>query len=210
MDWYLSLTRGKQIFIAVVLAHLFSLAMLGADHWMHRVRVHHKKVSVNTFVVAPPPKPVTSESGAVIVKPKATAKKVQPKKVINSSKASTNKEVTLLADIEKNLKDLATPTSPAKKTNIEIPNFHSVEQVNEIDSTTPEQIAAFLQEALELPEFGEVKIKLSINRFGALETLEILESKSLKNEAFLKKRLPELQFPRLNEVVSLTIVFMNF
>jgi len=77
------------------------------------------------------------------------------------------------------------------------------------DSTDSEQIAALLQQELELPEFGEVKIKLSINRFGHLETVEILESKSQKNEAFLKKRLGEIQFPQLKETMSLTIAFTN-
>jgi len=81
MNWYLALSRSKQIFIAVFLAHLFSLAMLGADHWMHRVKVQHKKVSVHTFVAAEKPvAKIAPVSAPAKVQAAPAPKKVEPKK----------------------------------------------------------------------------------------------------------------------------------
>lgn len=199
-------TRGKQIAVAVLLAHAFLLTMLGADHWMHRTKVERKPVAVRTFVLEPLPKaafPTTSPTKTT--SPKKTTPKPQQKK----PPAPTAPQDHLLAEIEKNLESLTASTPTVKKAKIAIPTLNTQPQAQPTESFAIEQIAALLQENLELPEFGEVKIKLSINRLGVLETLEILDAKSEKNGEFLKKRLPELPFPCLNEVTTLTIVFSN-
>lgn len=210
MGWYLSLSRRRQIFVAVVMTHFFFLIMLGADHWIHRSRVQQKRVSVHTYVAAPPPKPIASVSPSKVATTAPSPKKVLPKKTPPQA-AKKSVENDLVSEIEKNLNSLVTVATPIKKPNIEIPNYQEQHHQSEAnDSSAAEQIAALLQESLELPEFGEVKIKLSINRFGVLENLEILEAKSQKNGEFLKKRLPELQFPVSSEITSLTVVFRNF
>jgi len=81
MSWYASLSRGKQIAFSVFLTHGILLVMLGVDHWMHRTNVQRKKVTVNTIVLAAPPKVVTSSAPkncschAKKTYPKTTSKK---------------------------------------------------------------------------------------------------------------------------------------
>jgi type IV secretory pathway VirB10-like protein len=60
----------------------------------------------------------------------------------------------------------------------------------------------FLESTLELPEKGEVKMRLEIQSDGLLLSLEILKAESKKNAEYLKNTLPALYFPCFNEGVS--------
>jgi len=115
----------------------------------------------------------------------------------------------LLKEIEQNFESLSNVAPLPKKSDIVVPTLALQFQEQPQEYSATEQIASMLQNALELPEFGEVKIKLQIGRLGTLDNIEILEARSQKNAEFLKKRLPELGFPCLNEVTTLTIVFSN-
>jgi hypothetical protein len=83
----------------------------------------------------------------------------------------------------------------------------------EVSPSYGETLIAYLQGCLDLPEFGEVKVELEIDRNGHLVHFEILEEKSKKNAEFLKKRLPELVLPCFNnssnETAAFTITFKN-
>jgi hypothetical protein len=81
--------------------------------------------------------------------------------------------------------------------------------------TYGEFLIAYLQSSLDLPEYGEVRAKIEIDRFGKLLHCEILEAKSTKNAEFLKNQLPDLTFPCLNDFdimdfsQTFTITFRN-
>lgn len=83
------------------------------------------------------------------------------------------------------------------------------------DASYHEYLISFLQNSLELPEYGEIKAKLTIDRFGRLLTCEIIDSRSKKNSQVLKNRLPELVYPCLNDygildaTQTFTITFKN-
>jgi hypothetical protein len=81
--------------------------------------------------------------------------------------------------------------------------------VVEPTESSTEKIVAFMQQALLLPEYGQVRVEVSIDKNGNLEKFTIIDTKSEKNAEFLKNQLPTLRFPCLNEAVSLTIVFSN-
>ncbi len=76
-------------------------------------------------------------------------------------------------------------------------------------------LVGYLQNTLDLPERGDVKLKMEIDRFGRLIDCEVLETRSEKNAEFLKNRLPELSFPCLNDfdiletAQTFTITFRN-
>lgn len=80
-----------------------------------------------------------------------------------------------------------------------------------VDPTYSEFLIAYLQNALDLPEFGEVKAKIEIDRFGKLVNLEIIDAKSVKNAQFLKAELPQLDFPAgiADSSEVFTITFRN-
>jgi outer membrane biosynthesis protein TonB len=120
----------------------------------------------------------------------------------------------LFEEISRSLDSIASSLeAKPKKTSIEIPSFspNVAPSLRTIPGqpSAAEQIASLLEAALELPEFGAVKVRIEIDRGGSLKELEVLESQSSKNAAFLKKRLPELAFPCLNESASFTFVFRN-
>lgn len=57
------------------------------------------------------------------------------------------------------------------------------------------ELALRLKSLLHLPEFGEVKLRLTIKRNGSLAAMTILKSESEKNCKYLEKELKTLRFP---------------
>lgn len=248
IHWFYHLSKGRQIGVSTIAAHLIFLLVLIAQHGITSPFLKKRRpIAVNTVRIIPNPtrtaNPVVSKSlptngkatvakGTVSVSKQVAAvtplasnpvqskeakkgetKKTEAKKVaaksVGQKKVATQKQATLLKEIEHNLTVIeATPS--VKKVELQIPALRKPEEFFEEISATPiQQISAFLQETLRLPEIGQVRVRLSIDRFGKLQSVEVLDSKSEKNAEFLKKQLPELQFPCLNEIVSLTIVFSN-
>lgn len=218
--WFFGLTRGKQIGVSVIGVHLLCLAALSIDFLCHAKPSKRRNVVVHTVQITPPKKQVAhvqspSKSPPIAKKAaptKKSAAKPQPKpKVVQDEPVAKNPSHTsLLQEIESNLDAIVAPAASLQRTNIHIPvlSENAPEQTSE-GSSAEEIIAAFLSEALTLPEFGEVRASLSIDRWGHLQSCEIVSAKSEKNGAFLKNRLPQLQFPCLNEGATLTIVFSN-
>lgn len=52
-----------------------------------------------------------------------------------------------------------------------------------------------LQEALNLPEVGEVKVELTLKRDGSFVQMKVLRSESERNKKFLEQELKKLTFP---------------
>jgi hypothetical protein len=241
-NWFYQLSRGKQIAIAVLMAHICCLIALSADYFFRAAPKKRQKIAVNLVQIVPPkipvqvksrpvptpkklpPKPIPAEptpqitpSPVAAPKVKPTAKsplppasKKAPPKATPLNSPQPDAHASLLKEIEANLESIASPSTPSKaKTVIHIPTLSEIAYHPNTEQSSDETIASFLQETLTLPEFGEVRMFLSIDATGHLQSLEILTSKSEKNAAFLKNRLPELQFPCLNGGASLTVVFSN-
>jgi colicin import membrane protein len=58
-----------------------------------------------------------------------------------------------------------------------------------------EELAARLKLLLKLPEYGEVKIKLTLQRSGKVAKVNVLASESDLNRGHIEKTLPNLTFP---------------
>ena len=236
MNWYNSLSRAKQIAVGVLCMHVLICAMLAGDHWSKSRQSQHKKIAVRTVRytqpnIAPPKNVPIASAKAVAktapAKPAALkkAEKSAPQKMAAPVQAISKKAPTVAAAKPAPVENLATelqnsidaiaapPPEPFMKSEIAIPTLHQVfhfsSEDTDLQPTDAERIGALLEEILQLPDFGDVKAQLKINRMGKLESLKILESKSSKNSEFLKKRLPEVEFPCLNETASITIVFRN-
>lgn len=63
------------------------------------------------------------------------------------------------------------------------------------DSDYPNEMTAHLHNCLHLPEFGEVKIQLTLRQDGSVAKLVVLRSESERNKRYLESSLPKLQFP---------------
>lgn len=66
------------------------------------------------------------------------------------------------------------------------------------DSDYPNLMIGYLHQSLHLPEFGEVKIQLTLRQDGSVAKLVVLNTESEKNKRYLEGSLPKLQFPSFN------------
>ncbi len=225
-NWFYKLSRGKQIVVAVLLAHFGCLLFLSADYLLSWAPPKRRKVVVNMVTIAPPNVPVPAQRQSAPVAKKSTPKpptlkKPEVKPASKPEKKSAPPQtiakappppetVSLLQEIEASLETIASPApTPAPKTTLHIPTLTEIIRETPSNGCSDEIIAAFLQEVLTLPEFGDVRVSMTIDRSGHLKSLEVLVAKSEKNATFLKNRLPELQYPCLNEEASLTVLFSN-
>jgi hypothetical protein len=81
---------------------------------------------------------------------------------------------------------------------------------SEDDGNEEETLASFLHTSLNLPEFGEVKIQMTIKKDGTVARLTVLQAESHKNKAYLEKHLPLLRFPLiLDNEKTFTFTFCN-
>jgi len=68
----------------------------------------------------------------------------------------------------------------------------------DVDSDYPNLMIGYLHQSLHLPEFGEVKIQLTLRQDGSVAKLVVLNTESEKNKRYLEGSLPKLQFPSFN------------
>lgn len=86
------------------------------------------------------------------------------------------------------------------------------------EQTLPNYTASLIKEltqALQLPEYGEVKVKLTINPMGKIIELLVLQTESTANKLYLEKHLPDIVLPKYHEKAALikeqtfTLTFCN-
>lgn len=81
---------------------------------------------------------------------------------------------------------------------IDIPQL----QTGDGEGEYQEALVSYLHQSLNLPEFGEVKIQLTLNRDGTVVKLVVLKTESEKNKKHLEAALPLLKFPPLGGLYS--------
>lgn len=95
-------------------------------------------------------------------------------------------------------------SSPSK---VPFPDFG---EAVEGEGTDEDSLVTFLHTSLNLPEFGEVKIQLTIKKDGSVARLVVLQAESRKNKSYLEKHLPLLRFPLiLDKEKTFTLTFCN-
>lgn len=240
---FLLLTRGKQIAVAVCIAHFLAIFFLLGHHLISRrwkpprpmvvktISIHAepkiqeikaKEGSSKSAVATTTPKPITptKKEASTTPKPIASAKKGGATKAKPVAKKSpplpVDEEDTFLKEIASSLQNLKIEGQKPSRPTLHLPKeikrkTQLTQEIGNVDPTYSEFLIAYLQNALDLPEFGEVKAKLEIDRFGKLVDLEILEAKSDKNAEFLKAELSQLDFPTgIGDAPQVfTIIFRN-
>ena len=228
---FCTFSRARQIAIIVFCLHFVAIFALSTHHLINRKKSVKTKIAVRsvrqsvprpitsarTTVISPGGRPPQTTSPSPSGKPtqvaqqKKTGGKAAPSKK-GSPKISPSDE-TLLQEIAENMEILnsktSTSTRPSLLVPMSLPQSFQVEEGDLSDPSYGEMLTAFLQSALELPEYGEVKARLEIDSGGQLTHLEILETHNRKNGEFLRQRLPELVFPSPSAPLSFTITFKN-
>jgi hypothetical protein len=144
-------------------------------------------------------------------KPKSVEKQKEKPAIEATSKSVDNsRKVELLAKARNSIekvqkasstlasKEIAAVSTPGKINALSADTIALVEAGNALDGpelSYVEELASRLKLLLRLPEFGEVKIQLTLLRSGKFSNVSIVNSKSNKNKAYLEKTLPSLSYP---------------
>jgi hypothetical protein len=161
-------------------------------------QVAAKKESTPTPVKKQVVKPEVKKQPAVADKQLG---KIQEKSHENRAKISD----TLLKELEESIAKIETKRD---KTTIRSKSIAPI--TLQIDTITEEDILSdgsessythalvdHLHRFLTLPDYGEVKIQLSLRQDGTVAKMDVLRAQSEKNRQYLESNLPRLKFPRL-------------
>lgn len=68
-------------------------------------------------------------------------------------------------------------------------------QWNDREISYRDELASRLKLGLHLPEYGDVKVKMTLNRSGKIINIAVLSTESISNKKYVEKTLPALTFP---------------
>jgi hypothetical protein len=191
----------KNIFIFVVSIHLLVLLFFC---FQRRENFHVNKKIVVSIEEEKKPKIVYKKKIKTISKKKVSKKLKKTKKNKNISKKNISKKIKILRDIEK-LKNFNLDKIELKSKKIKnIPTLEKHEFIS-----VEKRVAKYLKNRLHMPEYGEVKMKLFISKFGRVEDVEIISSKSEKNKKYLKENLLNISFPWIIKKMNFVVSFIN-
>lgn len=165
-----------------------------------------KKSAIKKTPVAKP-KPIAKKIESKVDKPLAKKSPSPPLKKTESS--SRNKQKQLVAKAQESIakiqrvNDKVHTSKVSTSTNLNIPQLKiseiSKEELKDTEISYRDELAARLKLLLRLPEYGEVKIKLTIGRLGNFIKMVITKSESEVNASYLEKNLPNLTFPAFGD-----------
>lgn len=135
----------------------------------------------------------TAEKSLKTDQKKTTTKKEEPKI-----------DPDLLKSIEANIAKVGKKTdktSQKKELSVDLPKAISslkteVEGSDSIvDMAYEDELQLYLKSLLILPEFGDVKVKLTLKRNGKVTSVKIIKAESKKNKEYLEEALLKLKLP---------------
>lgn len=170
-----------------------------------------KSIVVHTFTPRPPPKPKVVQYSPAPSKPTKKIEKAKPNPL--------SKKNEILKELKESLTKIEKAEPPQQKSVLTLPkNIQSLQ----IDQTEKDEktnyfvlLAQTLKEELELPEYGDVKLELTVLNNGRILKLRVLATASEKNQKYLELNLPRLILPPFNEDLknerehTFTLTFCN-
>jgi colicin import membrane protein len=91
---------------------------------------------------------------------------------------------------------------PPVITSLEIDNLSAPKEtllMSQYEKSYRDELAARLKLLLRLPEYGDVKVDLTLNRSGKVNKIKIISAESALNRKYIEKTLPELSFPAFGD-----------
>ncbi|GEM_PF-2097720 len=212
----------KTLLVVVLGAHLFLLFFLGTLRPYTSLGLREKKLVVQTVELhpqpkpqpkavvqkeppkqeeiaeAPPPPPPKKTPPKKKVEKKVVKKKSEEKKVVKQQKKEKPSEKLSASQKEKLQKarealtavkesSKATKSTPVKKL-----SKVSIAQESLISGYS-DKLTGALRKNLILPEYGEVKVKLTLLRSGEVKKVEVLSSESRTNRREIVEKLKGLK-----------------
>lgn len=168
-----------------------------------------KKISTPS----PSPKKTKTSTPKKTVSKKPTTQSPPSKKSTSSSKqVPTDQMLSMmkksLEHIENASKNVGGTSKKSKGTSSgsNSSSFKGIESLGsehlsmaEVIATYQEELVIYLKHLLELPEMGEVKLRLTLTKNGKVASLNILSCSSTKNRSYAETKIPTLSFPPFGE-----------
>jgi outer membrane biosynthesis protein TonB len=213
----------KRVTSIVISVHIVFLLMLLYSP-IKKVPPSKKHIAVKMVTprvkTATPPKAVTPPATKAPAPKKAAP--APSKKNPAKKKVATEKPKPAAKPIQSTPKPLPPPPKKEEpiakieeevytppRLELSVPKLEAVAGIV-VEDKSEETLASFLHGALNLPEFGEVKIALTLKSDGSVEKVVVLFAESKKNRAYLEELLPKLRFPiKLEKGKTFTLTFCN-
>lgn len=211
----------KKTIHKVIIFHIIFILVLAFQ--FKSSKIHKKKNLVVNNVIVPknPQKTIIQKKPT----PKPLLKPIARKSyspTIKKDIQKIEKKASLISALEKQIKTLEKKEEKSSSKNdllipknvkkIDIDKLLDIVQKND-SNNYKELLVKELQNNLNLPEYGAVKVSLKIHPTGEISDIVILDSQSEKNQRYLKNSLIEISFKSINKMFDdtqeFTVTFKN-
>ncbi|MDP1836221.1 MAG: hypothetical protein Q8K75_09905 [Chlamydiales bacterium] len=202
----------------VLVAHAFALFLLLREQVVVSQPLRRPHIVVKTISLSPQPVVVTApvvqvqEIPVVVPKPKpnpkpvSTPKQTPPKPVVAKKEtpkppSPPPKQTAALSKARESLAALKNQSqeTPVAHSSVVIPTLApSVASLPQTSGPSElsyqDDLAVRLRSLLRLPEYGDVKVSLTIDRSGKVLAFEVLQSENAANRRYVDTHLPRCKF----------------
>ncbi|MBJ7448859.1 MAG: hypothetical protein JHC93_00695 [Parachlamydiales bacterium] len=146
---------------------------------------------------------------------KSTASKPVPAKTTTTKANKSSACDDLLASIEKDMAQIGKKTTPAATTATSKSSYTTLkwetdQLMNPKEMSYLDEVVGALQQSLILPEYGSVKIELTINKNGSVANLKVVSSESSKNKKYIEENLTTFLFsPNTTSQSTFSVILCN-
>lgn len=173
--------------------HLLFMALLLFSPRMSVKNRHHKPLAVRHVAM-----PVSAPTAPAKVARAPAAPKPAPRPAPKKQPVVQNSALAALAkELEKNIAHMQTPATQKRPAPTQKAARLQIDRAEERESDYVPVLTHFLHTALHLPDFGAVKIQLTVRRDGSVAKLLVLKTESEENKRYLETQIPLLRFPPL-------------
>ncbi len=166
-----------------------------------------KAPEVKKQIAATPP--ASAKKTAAAKEPAIADKKLTPAKQAVPPSPRAKISDNLLKDLEESIAKIENKSDKAliNKKAFSAPIALQIDSlaendINSAESSYTDTLIGYLHEALSLPDYGEVKIQLSLRQDGTVVKVVVLKAKNEKNRLYLENNLPRLKFPRFDSSLT--------
>jgi hypothetical protein len=217
----------KILLLILVSAHIGFLSMLIGSKPL-RLSKNSRPLVVKTISL-PPPSPnklplkqkIASIKSPTKKKPVPIRQKKKPTVPLKQATQEFEIPSPILKQLEETIAKIAQKDDKQCKSNTTV--TASLSPKAAVDLAIEEQALSSyaallikeLTQTLQLPEYGEVKVKLTINPMGKVIKLLVLETESTANKLYLEENLPRIILPKyqeeaiLNKEQTFNLTFCN-
>jgi outer membrane biosynthesis protein TonB len=184
-NWMSFWNRPKTLVAVVAAAHGLAMLCFVVSKSEPLVQRQPTHLVVNTVKLKPKPQPQPQpkskpKSQSVAKAVIASTPKQKPKPKTRPAKKSDNRLAKLMAEAQNRLSKVATTVEAKQPVQLDLA----------IDTGTYEQeLAERLRLLLKLPEWGSVRVALTVARDGSVVGLKILEAQSETNRVYVASHL---------------------